>query len=522
MSNHLISRGCHRSRLHAAVVALAAAAACNAGGGEDLQWQPCAPRIEGGRPGDCATSRLPLRAYDQRVAAEGPLIDVVVKRVEPSVPVRGDLWLLDGGPGGTGAGLESPRIVGPLLDAGWRIYIPTHRGAGASTPLTCPTAQAAASAEGVIITDAELPSCVDELTRSWGEDLGQFSAFAAAEDLGRLIEATRADVPVAVWGGSYGSYWAQRYLQRYPEQADAVILDGVLDVAADVWNRQLYADDIGHEVLDLCAADPVCNDALSGDPVGTAAAAIAGLDHGRCPALVELGASAQFARDFLMRLVDLHRSTLVLVPAVIHRLTRCSDADVQALVHLAAVLDELSRAGDGNLEVVNQVLQLHIATRDLWREGIDLDPIRAELAGALFGGTSELELFATLEQAWPRFGRRADADAPAESRTPVLVLSGGIDILTPPIWAERVAAALPNAQHVHMPTAGHVTLTSSPLGDGRQCGSEVLLEFLAEPSRPVTASCATALEPIDMAGTSAVIAEVSAYLLGDPSPWGTP
>ncbi len=30
-----------------------------------------------------------------------------------------------------------------------------------------------------------------------------------------------------IWGGSGGTYWAQRYLQVYPDQADGVVLEGI-------------------------------------------------------------------------------------------------------------------------------------------------------------------------------------------------------------------------------------------------------------------------------------------------------
>jgi hypothetical protein len=37
----------------------------------------------------------------------------------------------------------------------------------------------------------------------------------------------------------------------------------------------------------------------------------------------------------------------------------------------------------------------------------------------------------------------------------VLLLSGGLDPVTPPEWADAVARALPNAVHVVEPGAGH-------------------------------------------------------------------
>lgn len=42
---------------------------------------------------------------------------------------------------------------------------------------------------------------------------------------------------------------------------------------------------------------------------------------------------------------------------------------------------------------------------------------------------------------------------------PVLLLSGALDPITPPVSAEKAAAHLPRATHLVAPAAGHITLT---------------------------------------------------------------
>jgi fermentation-respiration switch protein FrsA (DUF1100 family) len=87
------------------------------------------------------------------------------------------------------------------------------------------------------------------------------------------------------------------------------------------------------------------------------------------------------------------------------------------------------------------------------------------------------------------------------SRSPLLLLSGGLDPATPPRHAARVAAALgPKAQSIVVPNAGHGVMR---LG----CMREVIFRFIDAPDpaveSPVDASCATrvprppAFRPVD-------------------------
>jgi pimeloyl-ACP methyl ester carboxylesterase len=116
--------------------------------------------------------------------------------------------------------------------------------------------------------------------------------------------------------------------------------------------------------------------------------------------------------------------------------------------------------------------------------------LMADRPGADFGGT-----FAALyEHACPRVARGAVPDAfyrvpPAPSA--VLVLSGGIDPVTPPRHGQRVADALgAKARHVVVPNAGHGVMAIG-------CMRDVLFRFVDAPSDDaalaVDAGCVTSI-----------------------------
>ncbi len=45
---------------------------------------------------------------------------------------------------------------------------------------------------------------------------------------------------------------------------------------------------------------------------------------------------------------------------------------------------------------------------------------------------------------------------------PTVVVSGGADLLTPPVHAHEMAAAITGSEHIHLPTSGHMMLTEAP------------------------------------------------------------
>jgi len=78
---------------------------------------------------------------------------------------------------------------------------------------------------------------------------------------------------------------------------------------------------------------------------------------------------------------------------------------------------------------------------------------------------------------------------PVTATHPVLLLAGTQDTVTPMLWAELAAAALPNARLQRLPGYGHALLYQTGA-----CVAELALQFLAAPTQPVAARCTA---PID-------------------------
>src|SRR5262249_14878343 len=60
------------------------------------------------------------------------------------------------------------------------------------------------------------------------------------------------------FGLSYGSYWAQRYLQAFPAQANGVILEGVFPLGEALWEGDAIADTSARSLFQACRDEPDC------------------------------------------------------------------------------------------------------------------------------------------------------------------------------------------------------------------------------------------------------------------------
>jgi pimeloyl-ACP methyl ester carboxylesterase len=183
---------------------------------------------------------------------------------------RGQLWLVSGGPGESGASLYP--FVGRLqaLFPGLDLLVPDHRGTGYSSRI-CPKEEAPQSPGGTALVDAEWASCFGTMAKQPGRT-GQFNISNAARDLQQLLwalapaENERARQPVYLYAVSYGTQLVLRALHFGPLPVKAVIFDSLVPLETDaLWDlsrRSFAVDDVGRQVLGLCDANASCRKQL--------------------------------------------------------------------------------------------------------------------------------------------------------------------------------------------------------------------------------------------------------------------
>ncbi|KYF97532.1 hypothetical protein BE20_38300, partial [Sorangium cellulosum] len=483
------------------------------GGGDAIAWTPCALVTDGDdEDAECAHIPVPLH-WDQ---PEGKAITFFVKRkLAATQPSRGQLWLLNGGPGNSGVDFEPivPFLAGvdPTLD----IYIPDHRGTGRSSRLGCADGETPESEEGSYLTDAEVAACLPEIEAELGDDIKGYTITNAARDVGETIARTRAPGgEVIVLGRSYGTIWGHRYLQLYPDQPTAAALTG-LAVNSRLANLEIWLNDLGQRYMTLCGADPSCSEKLGADPWATMTETLDAFDEGACPEVAALGYDRSLFQRAFARLLLLQWPDLSLMPALIYRLDRCSPADVAAFDHLNDILlAPLPEPPPPSQRLSSPVLRYNITLSELWADpppsAAEVDDFLAEANIAL----GQMDDGVAIRERWPRYTPDAYAGQWATTNVPLLLLQGELDFV-PSAIPEAVERHFtgPNQTFVMLPRAPHTL--ESPTSAGTSCDLEILLQFIADPEAPLDTSCTERILPLDFS----VDPTLSATLLGTDDAW---
>ncbi|MGH8798989.1 MAG: alpha/beta hydrolase [Casimicrobiaceae bacterium] len=363
------------------------------------------------------------------------------------------LIMLAGGPG------QSSDALAPLAGAlgGVRrsrdIVLIDPRGAGKSAPLSCPALAPRDALDdmaepGVLAAAAQ--RCIAELNAGGRVDVAQYTTPAFVAD----IDAVRAALgyrQVNLWGGSYGTRVAQEYLRRYPQHVRSVILDGAappsMRIVLDIWPSREAAVD---QVLAACAASEACRQAYP-DLGGTLARIRTRLDAARAVTVADprTGAKRRLTPSFDMMIGALQGLVYVpefasLIPAL---LTRAEAEDYAPILAAAMVFsDDLART-------MNLALYFAVTcAEDAPRVGT-ADALR--VVSTLRAPALARRSLAACE-GWPRPPLPADFGTPLVSDKPVLILSGGLDPVTPPSAGAEVARTLSNSRHLVAAGYGHL------------------------------------------------------------------
>jgi pimeloyl-ACP methyl ester carboxylesterase len=446
-----------------------------------VTFEPCELRAQrgGGRvEAECATFEVP----EDHAAPGGRRITLRLALVpaRASRPEADPVVFLAGGPGQSA--IEAYPVAHaafkPLL-ARRHVLLVEQRGTGESSPLKCPLpdwkdpgAQDAAGAR------EDALAC---LRRYDGQaDPRHYTTSDYIRDLERVRQALGiAQVNLA--GGSYGTRVALEYLRRHPDAVRSVFIDSVVPPELALGQdhaRNLEEALAGHATR--CSADAACRERF-GDLGGTLrqlreqvrkSPRTVGFRHPQTHALV----SAPFGEAALLavaRMFAYSPQASALLPLL---LAEAAAGRPEALLAQAELLfgslgDELAHG-----------MELSV----ICAEDADLLRSRPEDRDTLMGNALP-ELVAAQCAVWPRGTRPDGFHDPVVSATPVLLLSGERDPVTPPRYAEQAARTLSNGRHLVARGQGH-----TPMAVG--CMPRLLKEFVEKlQPKALDAGCLDAL-----------------------------
>ncbi|MBB5746877.1 alpha/beta hydrolase [Brevundimonas variabilis] len=420
----------YRASARLALGALIVAISCGTALAEDV-FTPCGDSALAGLAGSlCAVSHMPLRPNDPEAGA----VNLFIRKFpSASGTTTGEIWLIAGGPGESGASFY------PFLDTFRRAFpdrdliVPDHRGTGYSTRL-CPAEEAADSPAGPSLTDDEWGSCIGSMYRDV-ERTHAFTITNASHDLSQIITRYRGDGSVQVYAVSYGTQLVLRMLQAAPVPLDGIVLDGLVPLESspewDLSHRTKVVDKVGRNLLSPAQAHAYA--ALLKTP---------DLD-----ALVAPSAPGGNLRQFLGTLLnfpDLRDQ----IPAVLSGL---GEGDASRLVQVRA---ELNAAFEpfGRYPQSSPALPLVFlmnASENNGRRDLTANVVEAEARDALF--TSPLPGLLVSPSA-PLYDRDAYFGRPAVALPRTLVVHGTLDPNTPYEGAVDHASELAKAGDVTFAT----------------------------------------------------------------------
>ncbi len=432
---------------------------------------------------------------ENRADPEGRKISlrVVVIKATSRNPQPDPLFLLAGGPGQAATEAFAP-LMGALerVQAKRDLVLVDQRGTGKSNPLQCELESATDATVNADVSVEDqiklIEPCINDLKDK--NDLTQYTTAVAMQDLDAVRQALGYK-QINLLGVSYGTRAALVYLSLYPQAVRSVVLDGVAPLG---WGLGVSSRADAQRAIDLifqrCVGDAACNaqfpklksdffdllSSLQAHPVDV---------NAPDPTTGEMrkvhitpGLLSQTVR--LMSYNDLE---VALIPLMIHNATV---GDYSTLVGQYLMLGG-SLGGSISLGMYYSV----------WcAEDLPLLPKEGEL------GTYYLpnDMTAAREvcRRMPKVTQKP-IPAPHDLQTPVLLISGQDDPVTPPANAEQVAKLLPNSLSVILPGLGHNNFyvgcmpalmrdfieAGSPKGLDTSCTQEVHpMQFFLNPVGP--------------------------------------
>ncbi|MBC7916741.1 MAG: alpha/beta hydrolase [Rhodoferax sp.] len=443
-----------------AALALLQGVACAS---ESSVLKPC--RVEG-MPNElqCGSVRRaldPARPNGQQIDVHFLVVPAMARNKQPDPVV-----LLAGGPGQSAISV-APGVLGRLgrLNNRRDLVFIDQRGTGRSAPLQCDDDERLTlkQATDMQAQFARLQVCREKLSKLPYGDMRFFTTSIAMQD----FDAVRQALGAAQWnlvGASYGTRAALEYLRQFPDKVRRTVLDGVAP-PDQVLPASMSVDT--QAALDAefaaCEKEPQCNrlyPALRADWAALLKSLprTVAVRHPVTGVAEQLTVTREAALRWVRRPLYAPNSASAL-PEAIHA---AAQGRFDALMGLAVALGSSSKA-------TRLAIGMHFSV--VCAEDVPRLSVAKDKAGADFG-TMDIAQYTQGCANWPKGNVPEGFYTVPPAPSPVLMLSGGADPVTPPRHAQRVAELLGSqARHVVVPEAGHGVMA---LG----CMRDVVFKFV--------------------------------------------
>jgi pimeloyl-ACP methyl ester carboxylesterase len=431
----------------------------------DLTLRPCDYATEGGTyEADCGTLVVPENRSDPQTR----LIGLRVTRIRArSDHPRAPIFRLEGGPGMTNMKFTFAHRYAQDRD----VVLVGYRGVDSSTVLECPEVESALKRSTDYLSETSFRRFADGFRRCArrhtedGVDVTGYGLTHQADDLEAARVALGYD-RINLLSESTGTRLAMIYAWRYPEHVRRSVMIGANPPGHFLWHGE-RTDAQLRRYAELCAQDDTCRERT--DDLATAMQRIASDMPDRWGPLPIEDANVRIAS-----FAGLFETTTKAAP-----------------MNAPMVLDSWLSAADGDpagLWFASLAADLYFPEMFVWGQWAAIGVQDAPVGEAYFAAGGDrgsilgnpMAYFAwaggRTSHAWPEHPEDAQYREVRTSNVETLVVSGELDVTTPPqVAAEELLPHLPNGHQVVLPGFGH---TASFWNDQPHAGTRLVTTFL--------------------------------------------
>lgn len=436
---------------------------------------------------------------------DGPAIriPVAIARAQSDNARPDPLFLAQGGPGGDAFEVFPILLGASTLGQDRDLVIFNQRGTRYAEPdLSCTESfDAAADILAMPPDDAEreslalLQACYDRLVTD-GVDVSAYNSIQNAADVEAIRQALGYD-EYNFYGVSYGTLLGLHLLRDHPQHLRSAILDGVVPTDLNFTLKvAANTDRVFTEIFNTCAQDAECS-AQYPDLEKRFFAVVDDLNTS------PISISLQDPETGQRAAARLDGDTLVEVLFQAFYLPN-SYAYFPKLVANLEAGDYAFVEGIWPLIAFNRSISEGMYFSVICAEDAEFDPAELALDGVrpyfAENADEELRSYSDACEIWKVTQLPPEVNDPVSGDTPVLLLSGHYDPITPPDFAEVASASLPNDTHVIDPTGSH----GVAFGEPDLCMESILDQFLDAPELTPDTTCLSEIEPQEFAPIDAL------------------
>lgn len=438
---------------------------------------------------------------ENRTHPESRLIKLYVLQGKTSSPEPHGRALIEltGGPGGTSLGawrigIYDNGIYAPLREIADVVFF-DQRGTGYSEGKLCRDIPMPYQygvrpyPEGVAQFTKDISACF-ESAKTEGMDLDGYTNWQNALDV-RDIRRALGYNKWTLYGISYGTELGQAVMQVDASGVEAAILDSIVPAGYETKNlKNMFASGFQSALRgmnEMCAARKSC--AAKYDDLGARfIAAIKTYDE--TPLLLSGISKRKSANGELF--IDGSLAASAIYQALYRR---DIFGDLPALLHVLETRDEetlrvyVNVLGYSIDNRYGRAMSVTVNCRAGFRETPDgpAPPIESDAQMANWMTTS---YFYEGCETYTR-GDPDPSVKPLITDIPILLVSGTVDPITPPYFADEVKPGLSNHTYVEFANTGHGALRSNFKG----CGEQIMTDFITAPGSEIDVSCAASIPP---------------------------